>query len=479
MLIRDQQAFLREHLCYHRWLGIEQAYCFLHKCTDSSEQICRKFPWVRTTKVSGELREGRNYVTEIHRMVMDQALVWSRQDGLDWLLIVDPDEFVCPDEGAGPQALQNMVATVKKEWMQLRFRTRELLPALSYAKQPFYSNPYFQIVGQYRHRLYSPENKAEEHWDGFLGHNQGQTMIRCQAPVRSYDAHRWTLWKPLVSYGISEYWEPPTLEVGWHAHYYAPSIEQWMNKFTMHNEYPMNWPGKEVVELEAPIRIWRETVRYYQSKLSELSEYAKQYVFRSDDEIRAALEASHVEMDDTLARAVPEALDWEKKNTSAKRGSVEGISFERLESLNDVSCGLKLVVWTPHYIHNERASGFYEKEVQDGVFFNWACTESSVEGYLSSGYYILRLEVLRCFEVDRADLWLDRLRIRHGKSQKNRRISRVKISKSGIHQLRIKAPVMYPDATSDRELALPFVSITFEKVNFSKFLFASAINIGE
>jgi len=148
MIVRNEARFLRAHLAYHHHVGIRRCYLFLHQCEDESESIAREFPWVTIIRLLGEPHGPLNYISEIHRLAMDHALGRAREDRVDWLLIIDADEFACAGsltgDEQGVEASDNHLATlfkgVSQETIQVRLSTKELLPMRLYMTEPFYKN---------------------------------------------------------------------------------------------------------------------------------------------------------------------------------------------------------------------------------------------------------------------------------------------------------------------------------------------------
>ncbi len=315
LIVRDEARFLDIHLRYHRWLGIERAYCYEHRCADASGVIAARFPWVQRIILEGQCPVREAYISELHRHCMNDALLRARREGLDWLLIIDADEFVVTGRKPRKMGLPKALRTLPRSVIEARLRTREVVPCAEYGEVNWHQNPFFALPEDTPHPL---GNGSE--WSGHLGHNQGQRVVRTRAVVQAYDSHRWTTAQSEASEGMPRYRPLRSREIGWHAHYYAASPEHWLEKFTRHNDFPAHWPspendkGKPVeLPLEQPIAVWRQCVSELGNDPDAALVHAKSQLFRSTKALTQLAQGSGkplIEIDDSLPSAL-RALDME------------------------------------------------------------------------------------------------------------------------------------------------------------------------
>jgi hypothetical protein len=255
-VVRNEERFLREHLLYHRALGVSRCYLFLDRCTDKSEQIALSCPWVRIIDAPRDLAKPSN-ISSHQILCSGIALNLARNDSVDWLMHIDPDEFAFGQHGnqlsqLGHDFLERgelsaleveghlgaMLGEIPGEVQQVILQTRETAPIRYDANQPFWQHDYFQVNLPISRNILNPLTGRLECLDRWLGHNRGKAIIRVTADVAPYDPHQWGCAKssvPLASLPET------TIKKGWHYHYVVTSGAHWKEKYSKFHADPDVW----------------------------------------------------------------------------------------------------------------------------------------------------------------------------------------------------------------------------------------------
>jgi len=183
-------------------------------------------------------------------------------------------------------------------------------------------------------------------WKGFLGHNQGQTFVRVNAPVRAYDSHRWTIMQDVKCGERPDYSALPTVNRGWHAHYYLASARHWFEKFVKHNYFPMHWPGAKPIPLEASVRIWREAAQLLDKSDNEVNGYCESNVFVGD-QIEEGISRGELYRNSQLGILIRQSLLNHRKCKSKLK--IESVDFSDLGGAPAKVVDVKFLNWSPHH----------------------------------------------------------------------------------------------------------------------------------
>jgi len=254
--IQNEERFLKRFLDYHRAVGVGVAYLFLDRCTDRSRAIASRYPWVHLIELPAWVREKSAQISEMHCQCMNTALAWCREEGWDWLLTLDPDEFLIANPAllATGNALEAirlgpLLDSVEPEVEQIRFPTWEVIPG---ACEHWWELDRFQTVACASFQL--PD--GGERWRGFLGHAQGKALIRTSARLQAYDSHRWVDDQRHLGVEQPEYTQIPTLWTGCHLHYCATNGVHFFEKYAKAAFEPPIWSCGSPVE--RPRQIFKE-----------------------------------------------------------------------------------------------------------------------------------------------------------------------------------------------------------------------------
>lgn len=398
LCVRNEQRFLRENLLYHHAVGVERAYVFLDRCTDRCEQIAGEFPWAKVSRLDPDESERFVYITDLHIRCMDVALAWAREEGFDWLLMIDADELafadnLCADPSTADvdrlladASLPPLLAGVPPEILQVKLTTREILPCRERAHRSFYRQSYFHGDAPFQRTFYDLVRQEKVAWTGFFGHHQGKSIIRTSAHVQGHDSHRWTPRQAVPVGARPEYAPLPTLEKGWHAHYFITCKEHWFEKTPKHLHQPAHWPCQSPVE--RPIQTWKDAAQSV--PLAERDRYCDRWVLIAEETLRQAIEAGSVVEDIRIPR-IMEHLLCQAASPAAPAGEPPTIRLASLlepgQAGGETTTGL--YDFSPAKLLPESLEGFYPVELHHNVPFRWSQPEAAIRLSLPPGTYRL------------------------------------------------------------------------------------------
>lgn len=267
MCVHNEEKLIEINLRYHHAIGVDVAYLFLDRCTDRTEEIARKFPWVQI--IHRDTPDDPHFFRTHQVACMDDALQLARIDGLDWLLGIDADEFAfanyAVEEGTlsehnlellppplrdSPQArrwlranLKCLLVDVSPDIDQILLATREALPLRLPEASPFWRQEFFIADGEYPGEVLDPGTGTPRKLQQWLGHRLGKPIIRTSAEVQALNAHLWTKWQGARAPNFAWEFPLPTLRRGWHAHYLCIDPAIWLKKFQDVARHHEVWPN--------------------------------------------------------------------------------------------------------------------------------------------------------------------------------------------------------------------------------------------
>jgi hypothetical protein len=268
--VRDEEEFLQANLTYHHALGVSRAYVFLDRCTDSTPEIVRSFPWARA--IPADRDDEITHLTSYLNKCADQALDLAREEGFEWLLHIDADEFAWGDNHPGKlsqllgqfqlstvRALEEigslpaMLAIVRPETEMVRMRTKEVIPLAMAPGKSFWGLHYFQDGGIVARQMLDPITMEIKQLNKWLGHMLGKNIVRTAADVQAFSSHIWTR---------KQETHPPRLvdisteHKGFVYHFVVTGGRHWRHKYRKLSEYPAYWKNGEPVPF--PKQCWKE-----------------------------------------------------------------------------------------------------------------------------------------------------------------------------------------------------------------------------
>lgn len=280
--VRNEARFLEAFLSYHHKLGICRAYVFLDRCTDHSERIANAFPWVQVFQVPSNVTEGMRYTSTLQKYCCEQAMEMALGEGLDWIMMLDADEFAYGDvvlpkfartpiqKGSPAQGdLGRLCQSVAPDTEMIILRTKEVVPFSLPQPEPFWKQRFFQVDWPVARRIPDPLDTTRSKRVSWLGDTVGKSIVRVREDVRARGSHFWYIERN----GQLE--EPLSVREGSYYHFHLTSPEHWREKFKKLSHEPDTWPTGHPVPFTKTV--WKkaaETLTPVQAR-----EYLDQYVY--------------------------------------------------------------------------------------------------------------------------------------------------------------------------------------------------------
>lgn len=399
--VRDEAALLPAFLLYHRAIGVERIYVFLDRCRDASAALASRFPWVRPFVVD---RTGTElpYVADLQAACMNHAHALARDAGIDWLLVLDPDEFAFADNPGARDAtsrahLPTLLLRVRPETAMVRLATREVVPVRLPSDAPFWKQRYFQTSPALEWRILDPLTGDLHAWNDFLGHRQGKYLVRTSLAVQGYDSHRWVPEQGRRAPDRPQFVPLPTEELGCHWHFFVTDQDHWRGKFRKQAFEPETWPCGSAVEL--PKVLWRRAASLGTER--EVGDYFARWIARPEDELRG-LAARGLVVESRAVESVlreaghldGDALRWPKR--AAARSSPQGFrpADDRGPAL-EVDAAGRILDYPAALTPAERLRGAHELETFEGRPFRWLEPQAALRLAVPPGAYRLHLHMDR------------------------------------------------------------------------------------
>ncbi len=318
MCVRDEEDFIGAHLAYHRAIGVSRAYIFADRCTDSTADIIKSFQWAKTFETS--IDPSKALTIHLTRCA-DDALEMAMDEGFDWLIHIDADEFAFADNypfGIFGRLfpfvrrmkclpllqrgnLLQMLARINKRTEMVLMRTREAMPIVTDTKLPFWKMHYFHDKALDGRNVLDPIDGKIKPLPWF-GHARGKTIIRTTADVQSINAHQWTRNQGVTN---PEKIPIPTEYRGFHFHFLFTSPEDWQKKYRKHYDFPDKWHTNKPVGF--PKQSWKEASLKMSSE--EVKQYFNKWLAMSSDELEKYLANGDVTQE-TLVEDVLRECRW-------------------------------------------------------------------------------------------------------------------------------------------------------------------------
>jgi hypothetical protein len=388
LCVQNERRFLAQHLAYHRALGVERAYVFGDRSTDGSLSVAANHPWVETFEIPGEQGSRFAYISDPQRACMDFSLVRAREEGFDWLLFIDPDEFIgsSRDQWTGQDPwLPQLLASVSEEIVMARFDVREALPLHEPGLPWHESHIYFQHRDPVPRRISHIAHQQEVVWNDFLGHRQGKCFVRTRARVQAYDAHRWTVEQFALLPEQPEYVALATQSFGWIHHFLITSHAHWRSKYRSFQHEPAHWFCNSPVETpkqwwkEISLRPESETARYYEDCVAvsrgELEAWLQQGLIMTDTSVR------------DFIRTLP-ASD----NTPSPGIQARAVNFQKYLDSETLEDALAVLDYPVGSLRRRDLIDFYHLELHRDALFRWSGPDAAIRLRLGPGVYSARLD---------------------------------------------------------------------------------------
>jgi len=332
--VRDEEEFLAGNLRYHHALGVTRAYVVLDRCSDRSPEIAKSFPWVRT--IERNRPDGETYLPHYLANSISSVLAVAREEGFDWLLAVDADEFASgepvPDRGRWRSAglrhgfdpdparsgnLPRMLSRISDDTEVVSMQTVEIVPQRLRPGEPFWKNHFFQSQQRpsaIRRRMPDAPGGELHSRRCWFGHDQGKTLARTSADLRLRTTHKWSR----ASGPDAESLDVVRIErAGFHYHFNISGADQWLQKYRRMAEYPDHWPSGKKVRF--PKQAWKlATARM---SVDEARSYYRNWIAASPLEIAWSFAVGRLAWDPYVERVLAQIEEAETTTPGATPGS--------------------------------------------------------------------------------------------------------------------------------------------------------------
>jgi len=287
MTVKDERAFLRLNVLYHRFLGVDSIYIYDDGSTDGGVESISDLPYVKTRSSVGPdeapdwpplaQARGSHKTFFVARQMLNvaHAMERARSDGIDWLLMIDADELAAVDrkvarQGSLGPALNRLASSIN----EAIFRPLEAVQRRGSNDDVMSNETKFKRVSGTTRKTLDPFTKETHPIAVVYGHKAGKAAVRLTASAYPKNPHRFM---DLNGRRLSEN------TVGDVLHYYAPSFEEFVHKYRNFK----NHPDKQLHgnPLGLPKRLWRDIVNTSGWDEGQLRDYYDNWVAFSDDEI--------------------------------------------------------------------------------------------------------------------------------------------------------------------------------------------------
>lgn len=494
-MVKDESELIWPHLHYHRAIGVSKVYVYLDSCSDDTLSIVQSIPWAQPIVIDPELSSMCVYNSSKQRCAMDDSLRRAREDGFDWLLMIDVDEFAFADNAPTPGLsdhesvlqradLLQMLVELTSDIEMVRLKTLESVPCVLDESTPFWKQHYFQSYdAPLTRELFDPRTNERTNWTGFFGHDAGKSIVRVAADVQSHGPHSWVKNQQLPFPRVPARIPTKAVVRGHHLHYWAFSRRHFREKFRKFDWTPSLWrAGTKVLR---PKQLFKELS--VQMSEQELFKYVDDYVFLPVDELDRYVSDGLLVSDDTVERVL-ECSGFSSLQLSSiecpvdQRNPIDQLNKSDFykENFSDIP----LLPIAPRYAASDFVepffTGVYWLELDKGQRpFRWCGPDAEIKLRMNVGDYWLTIEIgefdlidLRSvsFEfndhkVSSNDIWI-------GGSSVSLAVPSGTISGDELQVLRCRSPI-HEDLTlgelHKRELSLPIYALSLQPFSVVEF----------
>lgn len=283
MCIRNEENFLDANLTYHHALGVSRGYIFLDRCTDSSLEIVKKHAWA--TPVQWDRQSEEKYMSQYQLRCLTAAMEMAREDGCDWLMHVDADEFACGDDrpellrlglrmlglnkleqARSKGSLTSMLEKTDPKTQMIIMKPKDVIPYNLPTSDRFWDLHYFQLRGVLERSMLNPMTGKIKNFKNRIGNFHGKSIVRTSKAVKPISAHRWKSTRNGEKF--------KTEIKGFHYHFTVVNGRQWLEKYRKFAEYPDQWEKGNSVRF--PKQAWKEAS--LEMSYEEADEYFREWI---------------------------------------------------------------------------------------------------------------------------------------------------------------------------------------------------------
>lgn len=295
--VKDEERFLPAFLDYHRSLGAERGYFFIDRSTDRTAEIVANCPWAAA--MDAGFNPAREQMQAAQITCYDQALRMARTDGLDWLIMLDADEFLWggadwPEpsswlrrrrrSAAEEGNIGAMLAGVAPDVESIRIPPVEIIVESDGLMKPFWERQWFQDGRPVPRKVLDPRTGGMLSVERFLGHSAGKAFIRTTCDAQAFNAHKWTRRQDLA---LPDDIPLRTEDRGRMFHFLSIHAGHWRAKYEKLSHEPDTWlRGQPVTQTK---QAWKAVASGMGER--EAADYFRKWVALSPSAIRAGRRA--------------------------------------------------------------------------------------------------------------------------------------------------------------------------------------------
>lgn len=400
MTVKNEERFLESHLFYHRLLGVERVYLFLDQCTDNTEAIAEQFDWVKIIELDPIMHQRCRWISRLQILCMDQAMQWAREEGFDWLLCCDPDEFCfgcsvdqlseLPSDPARivqAASLVRMLDRIPRRTEQVVLSPAEVLPTAGDSMVPVQDPQYFTTSWEIERGIWDPVSQTKIPWQGFLGHQSGKSIVRTAAHVQAASPHHWTpdqqRWFPLRPADGPVH----TAKVGGLLHYVITNYQHWHEKYHKFAPEPLVWNSGEKVD--GPKCCYKGAMKLLNGE--QRAEYYQQWVAMPQEQLQQLVTDGQAFASDI----VPKLTEYARQLYPASKSKCSKVHWNLVPNPPDEP--EQRLVYRPVDLVGEQLQGFFRPELarDKKTSFAWTHPRAGIQLRLPAGDYQLTMQLHR------------------------------------------------------------------------------------
>ncbi|HMP72181.1 MAG TPA: glycosyltransferase family 2 protein [Kiritimatiellia bacterium] len=236
--VLNEPRWLRLFVTWHRAAGVERFYFYLDGESPPVRDALAAYPMATVTVE--ERDRSKEHAALFHSRCMNDAFLRAREEGIDWLLAIDPDEYAWGSTPAHPErfSLSEMLAGVPDHVEEVVLSTLEAQPLASWMERPFWEDLLVIHDRMVEREVLDPLDGSMRRLSRWLGHRLGKSLIRTKVDAFAFNPHRWTRDPTLPIPAMS-----PFVQMTGGCHLHLPVLHgvQWREKFESfqhHTTYP-------------------------------------------------------------------------------------------------------------------------------------------------------------------------------------------------------------------------------------------------
>jgi len=289
--VKNEEETILQNIKYHSCIGVTDFYIFLNNSTDRTKEIIKSVPNLSVHEDLGyqdlimynvdkpELdldlikRHFSTHSTLRQIFHANMALELCKEEKIDWLIHLDPDELICVDTTRVKQdSLKSFLTNLDNNIDAVSFNNLEVIPTKVESNFVFEGhlfktqNVANELSGWPKSMLFNPISKTFLPAGWFWGHSSGKVALRPHHNSYFTSSHEcYTEGKQITSECL--------------LHYNIQSLKQFLNKYKNFANYP-NRRGARPLRL-----LLRDIVNNDSFSKEFLTNYFEEYILYSEKDI--------------------------------------------------------------------------------------------------------------------------------------------------------------------------------------------------